>query len=398
MPGAEEKGRLRISLLSGGNDPSYAIPLLSALVSRGIEVDFVGNDEMQKAEIARNRGVNYLNFRGDQTESVPLFRKVYRILAYYYRLTKYAAITDSKLFHILWLNKFEYFDRTILNFYYKIFGKKLLFTAHNVNAGVRDENDTLMNRLTLKSMYSMLDHIFVHNEKMKSELVRDFQVPEGNVTVIPFGINNFVPNSNLTVKEAKSKLGLQKGQPTLLFFGQIAPYKGLDLLISALTILKEKNVDFRLIIAGKVKANHEAYWQKVAEIIDQNNLKDNIVARVEFIPDEDVEIYFKAADVLLLPYKNIFQTGVLFLAYNFGLPAIATDVGSLREDIVEGVTGMVCRPDDPHDLADAVNRFFESDLYKNLEQNQKAIMDYGNKRYSWEEVGRITCAVYEGLL
>ena len=65
-----------------------------------------------------------------------------------------------------------------------------------------------------------------------------------------------------------------------------------------------------------------------------------MILRIQFIPDEEMELYFKAADVLVLPYKEIFQSGVLFLAYSFGLPVIATDVGSFREDIVEGQDGI----------------------------------------------------------
>ena len=67
----------------------------------------------------------------------------------------------------------------------------------------------------------------------------------------------------------------------------------------------------------------------------------------EFIPDEETEIYFKAADVLVLPYRHIYQSGVLFLGYSFGLPVLAADVGSLKDEIVEGKTGFVFRPEDP---------------------------------------------------
>ena len=222
--------RLKTSLLSGGDDPSYALPLLSALVSKEIIVDFVGNDQMQRSEIAQSKGVNYLNLRGDQSRNVSFFKKIVRIFLYYSRLIKYSAQTDSRLFHILWLNKFQYFDRIVLNLYYKMLGKKLLFTAHNVNAGQRDGNDSLMNRLTLRFMYRIMNHIFVHTNKMKIQLIKDFQVSPEKVSVIPFGINNFVPKSELTTSEAKGRLGLRQDQRALLFFGQIAPYKGLDLL------------------------------------------------------------------------------------------------------------------------------------------------------------------------
>ena len=77
---------------------------------------------------------------------------------------------------------------------------------------------------------------------------------------------------------------------------------------------------------------------------------------------------------------------------------IATDVGSLREDIVEGKTGLICRPGDPDDLADKVRKYFDSDLYRNLEENMKHIISYGNEKHSWDEVGNTTYSVYGNLL
>ena len=73
--------------------------------------------------------------------------------------------------------------------------------------------------------------------------------------------------------------------------------------------------------------------------------------RAEYIPDDETELYFKAADVLVLPYRHIYQSGVLFLGYSFGLPVLAADVGALKEEIVEGKTGFVFKPEDSVDLA-----------------------------------------------
>ena len=81
--------------------------------------------------------------------------------------------------------------------------------------------------------------------------------------------------------------------------------------------------------------------------------------------DADTEIYFKAADVVVLPYTHIFQSGVLFLGYNFGLPAIATDIGSLRDDVIEGETGFICKPCDAIDLANCIRKYFSSPFIEN---------------------------------
>jgi D-inositol-3-phosphate glycosyltransferase len=388
---------MKISLLTGGDDPNYAFPLSSSLSSQGIEVDFIGNDEMQQAEIINNKNINYLNLRGDQSENTPIQKKVFRLLRYYLKLITYAAKTDSRLFHILWLNKFIYFDRTFLNIYYKMLGKTLVFTAHNVNAGERDGDDNSLNRLTLKFLYKIVDHIFVHTMIMKQQLVEDFDIDEDKITVISFGINRFIPRSVLSSRQATEKLNLAANTKTILFFGRIAPYKGLSYLVSALANLKRKGDDFKLIIAGKLQRNCDQYWKDIEQIIEEYDLEDLIIRKVHFIPDEDIEIYFKAADVLILPYKHIFQSGPLFMSYNFGLPVIASDVGSFREDVIEGETGYICKAEDPVDLAAKIEMYFQSDLFKNLETNREKIMKFANEKYSWETVGQKTYEIYRRL-
>jgi D-inositol-3-phosphate glycosyltransferase len=388
---------LKVSLLTGGKDKPYVLGLLSAIVSNGIYVNFIGNDEMENAAIMKNKNVGYYNLRGDQSPHAPANKKIIRVLKYYLKLIIYAAKTESKLFHIIWLNKFIYFDRTLLNIYYKIIGKKLIYTVHNINMRERDGNDSIMNRLTLKFMYNIVDHIFVHTKKMKLQLIDDYNIDENKVTVIPFGINATVRNSELRKIQARHKLSLSNKEKIILFFGNIAPYKGLEYLVLALSQLKKKYNELILIIAGRIKECDE-YWINIQSIIKRHSLENNIIKKIGYIPDEDVEIYFKAADVLIVPYKFIFQSGVVFLSYNFGLPVIATDVGSLKEDIVEGKTGFICRPGDPENLAKKIELYFQSDLYKNLEANRNKIIEYASKKYSWEKIGKKTKAIYNNLL
>jgi glycosyltransferase involved in cell wall biosynthesis len=99
-----------------------------------------------------------------------------------------------------------------------------------------------------------------------------------------------------------------------------------------------------------------------------------------------------------LPYTHIFQSGVLFLGYSFGLPVVASDVGSLREDIVEGETGFVCKPCDAEDLARALEAYFASPLYQQLEARRNQIHNFAAETHSWDTVSRITCGIYRQLL
>lgn len=394
---ALKRDSLRVSLLTGGDDPNYAIPLLTAIVEQNIPVEFIGNDEMEAFQVTKHHLVSYLNLRGNQDQNAPLEKKVSRILSYYSRLIRYSFKTESKLFHILWLNKFTHFDRSLLNLFYKMTGKKIVFTAHNINEKARDGKDNLLNRMTLKVMYRLVDHIIVHTKKMKSELVNAFDVEPKKITVMNFGLNDFIRDSALTCIEAREKVGLGRSR-LLLFFGQIAPYKGLEYLINALAEVKEKDENVRLIIAGKVKRGYETYWRQIEELIIALQLDPFISKRIEHIPDDDVEVYFKAADVLIQPYKEIFQSGPLFMAYKFGLPVIATDVGSFRDDIIDGKTGFVCKPKDPQDLANKILLFFESELYKELPSKREEIAKFAMETYSWKNNALVLKELYRRML
>jgi D-inositol-3-phosphate glycosyltransferase len=386
-----------VALLTGGSDRPYVFGLTTSLISRGAALDLIGSDELDFAVFHSEPGVNFLNLRGSQRMDSSLVRKVHRVSTYYIKLIQYALTAKPRIFHILWNNKFEYFDRTVLMFYYKLLGKKIVLTAHNVNAGKRDSSDTRLNRLTLGTQYRLADHIFVHTEKMKRELTGEFRVHGYRVTVIPFGINNAVPNTSLTPRYAKQRLGIGEGDKTILFFGRIAPYKGLEYLIAAFRQIQARRDDYRLIIAGRPD-NCERYWGAIRESIRDDVQRGRMLLRADFVPDNETEIYFKAADVLVLPYKDIFQSGVLFLAHSFGLPVVAADVGCLKDEVVEGNTGFVFRPEDPVDMARAIERYFTSDLFRNLDSRRKDISDWATERHSWDIVAQMTMTVYASLL
>ena len=359
--------------------------------------DFIGSDFLEAPELSESPFVRVLNLRGDIGPDASPARKIVRVLAYYARLLGYTVVAKPQIFHILWNNKLEIVDRTLLLIYYRLFGKRLVLTVHNVNIRKRDGNDGLLNRLTLRAQYGLAHHLFVHTELMKRELQAEFGVPDVKISVIPFGINNTVPITPLTRGEARKRLGLDSSNPALLFFGNIAPYKGLEYLVDAMEEVVVVFPHARLIIAGRPKGA-EAYWARIERRITSSRLNSVVIRRIEYVADEDTEIYFKAADALVLPYVHVFQSGVLFLGYNFGLPVIASDVGALREEIVEGRTGYLCKARDAGALAAAIRRYFASEIYRTLESRRSAIQAFAGERYSWSKVASITVGVYRSLL
>src|SRR5271168_1419773 len=193
---------LEIGLLTGCQDRPYAFGLAMALVSKGVGVDVIGSDDIDSAELHVTPNLRFLNFRGNQQESVGFAEKLWKLAVYYARLMRYAERSKPRILHILWNNKIELLDRTILMVYYKLCGKNIAFTAHHVNQARRDAKDSLLNRITLRNQYRLCDHIFVHTKKMKGEVCRDFGVAEKAVTVIRHPVNDAFPDTNLTPSEA----------------------------------------------------------------------------------------------------------------------------------------------------------------------------------------------------
>jgi glycosyltransferase involved in cell wall biosynthesis len=385
-----------VALLTAGKDKPYAFGIASALLANGVRLDLVAGEELDLEEFRHNPRVKSLLFRNEPRPDATFASKAIGILLYYARLICYAWSAQPTIFHILWNNKFETFDRVVLMLYYRLLGKRVVLTAHNVNTAERDASDTVLNRLTLRCQYQLCDHVFVHTDQMKADLIAGYGVSPDVVSVIPFGINNAVPRTALTTAGARQRLGIGSAEKTILFFGNIAPYKGLAYLTEAFRRLLARDRQYRLIIAGRPKQGFEEYWDAISTSIRDGG-HERIILKIQFIPDDETEMYFKAADVLVLPYTSIFQSGVLFLGYSFGLPVLAADVGSLRDEIVAGRTGYVFAPEDATALERAIEMYFESDCYRDLPNRRQDIEQYANEKYSWVQVANVTLDVYEAL-
>jgi glycosyltransferase involved in cell wall biosynthesis len=164
--------------------------------------------------------------------------------------------------------------------------------------------------------------------------------------------------SILPAEEAKRKLNIPEGRRILLFFGFIRKYKGLDLLLEAVKILKDRYGDTPemplLLIAGEFYGDAEVYNEQ----IDRLGIRDNLLLHTDFIPDDEVRYYLSAADVVVQPYRQATQSGVTPLAYHFEVPMIVTNVGGLPELVPDGKVGIVAEPE-PAAIAKAIEQFYE---------------------------------------
>jgi D-inositol-3-phosphate glycosyltransferase len=197
-------------------------------------------------------------------------------------------------------------------------------------------------------------------------------------------------------EEVRRKLGIKPSAHVVLFFGQIDEYKGVETLIDAAALFVKEDPSVVLLIAGKPKRQSE-YISKIEMQAAKNLPEKNVLLRLQFIPLDEVETYFAAADCLVLPYKKIYQSGLIFLAYRFGLPIIATDIGSFREDVIDGVTGYICKPNNAEDMAAKLKIYFDSPLFHQQKQTRAHIIKYAEQKYSWTNIGRQTYEVYVNL-
>ncbi len=172
--------------------------------------------------------------------------------------------------------------------------------------------------------------------------------------------------------QSQLRLGLKPDKKTLLFFGLIRDYKGLDLLIEAFGKLPS---DYQLLIAGEPYGSFEKYEKQIAAL---PNAQD-VHCEARYIKDDEVPLFFSAADVCILPYRSATQSGITSIAYHFNLPMLATAVGGLQESIRDGENGVIVAPTADGIVA-GIHRFFAEGNREKFAANIAQL----KKDLSWE--------------
>lgn len=152
---------------------------------------------------------------------------------------------------------------------------------------------------------------------------------------------------------ARLKLGLPEDAPVLLFFGFIRRYKGLDVLLDAMALVRDRHPRARLVVAGEFYDDEAMYREQIR----RQRLEDVVLLESRYIADEEIPIFFSAADVVVQPYRTATQSGVAGTAAGFGVPVITTDVGGLAEVVPHGEAGLIVPPDDAVALAESISTF-----------------------------------------
>jgi len=227
------------------------------------------------------------------------------------------------------------------------------------------------NRLT-KYFFKYIDYFIVMSRSVENDLLSLF--PNAKYIYTPHPLYDIFGKS-INKEESRSHLKINESK-LILFFGLIRPYKGLDLLIHAANVLKQKLTDFKVLAIGDCYENPEPY----SNMIDEHKINDIFDLRFEFVPHNKVSLYFSAADIIVLPYKSATQSGIVPVAYHFNKPVIVTNVGGLGEIVQEGKTGYLVNPDSD-EIANSIIKYYTNSDKINFKENIKVY----NKNFSWDK-------------
>ena len=213
---------------------------------------------------------------------------------------------------------------------------------------------------------------------MSKSVLEDARAIDSNKK-LQFCVHPLYDNFGTSVsrEEALNFLHLDPQFRYMLFFGIIRDYKGLDLLLQAMSDERLRRMKVKLIIAGEFYNNAEQYHQLEHEL----GLEEQLVWHSEFVPDSEVKYYFNAADIVVQPYKSATQSGVTQIAYHFEKPMLVTDVGGLKEIVPDGKVGYVTQVN-PQEIASALVDFFENQRYESFVQN----IQVEKQKYSWSRM------------
>lgn len=246
---------------------------------------------------------------------------------------------------------------------------KILFICHNVTP----HDSAWLHRLSSYFVLRNGHYYIVQSEDDRRILARLIRRPLSRIIKNYHPTYEFFNLDHINSDEARYKLGLRG--TVLLFFGLIREYKGLLYLIKALPSILPV-ADVTLLIAGE-------FWEDKAEYMDlikRLGIKDHVKIIDAYIPNEEVQLYFAAADICIMPYISATGSGVAQIAYGFNLPIIATSVGCLKEIIKDGVTGFLVPPCNSDELAKKIIETITGDLIQELRQNIMKIKD----QFSWD--------------
>lgn len=334
-----------VIVVSHGFQSHYEAGFTNGLARNGVKVHLMSSDKTLYDKLHPN--VVAVNVRGSQDPSRPKWRKVLNMLAYHGRLVRYCMGHRGVPVMVIGLQEPEVLVGVLEAWMLRWLSGRLYLTVHNI---LPHDKHTRGMKAIYRRVYRIPHVLVVHSHSTREGLMRDFGIDGGRIVLMEHGTNDVVGSAHEARDELRRRAGVPPEMPTLLFFGGIAPYKGLDLLLA----VAERRDDFRLVVAGRCPDT--AYGQAMRARLTQLRARGRLVWMDGYLDDADVARAFAMADATVLPYRHIDQSGVLFLALSQGVPLIATDVGGLGEHVTPE-TGVLFPTATEDALEQAIDRY-----------------------------------------
>lgn len=249
---------------------------------------------------------------------------------------------------------------------------KTVFICHNVFPHERFPMDRKLTKIVLK-----LGNGFVTQSDMDTHDLKSI-LPEANCITAVHPTYDKFNYENMSMAQARKQLGIEKDKKVLLFFGFVREYKGLKHLLRAMPSITDKCENTELWVVGEFGDDREDYLEMIKETKVENRIK--LVD--QYVPDTQIQKYFAASDLVVLPYESATQSGIVQIAYGFSKPVIATEVGGLPDVVLHEKTGFLVPAKDHQALAEAVVRFFDEKKAEEFRENIEKEM----YRFSWERM------------
>ncbi len=269
-----------------------------------------------------------------------------------------------------WIPFFAPVFGTVARISKKLSGCKTLFICDNV---VPHES-TPIDRFLTRWAFKQANFFIVQSKSVENDLLKFVRSPI--YRNVPHPVYEIFGDS-ISKKMARQELGLEESERVALFFGFIRAYKGLKVLLEAMPLVLER-INLKLLVVGEFYEDPKPYLNFIME----HNLNKNIQLVNKYVPNKEVALYFSAADLVVLPYITATQSGIVQIAYNFGVPVIVTNVGGLSEVVTDEISGYVVEPNSPQALADAIVRFYSNDNARKLTAG--AVIQ--KEKYTWDNL------------
>jgi len=316
----------------------------------------------------------YDYFKGTTDKNISKIEKGINYIRAWQKICKLCKEEKVDVLHVQW-----FILSPVDSFYIKKIKKivsKVIVTVHDI----LPFDEKFYDFRSHKVIYSLADKIIVQAKPNIERINNMFEGISDKVVYIPHG--NFIDEAKKIEKErARELLKIDKDEKVILFFGQIKKVKGLDILIEAFNkLILDGNDNIRLLIAGKVWGDDFSRYEKIIKEVDESKIRCDI----KYIPDDEISWYYSASDINVLPYREVFQSGVVHLSYGYETPVIATNVGSFPEVIINGETGVLVEKDNVEALKNAIKEIIYDD--EKINSMGKLGRKYIEENFSWDNI------------